>query len=93
MGIEHKITLADDVPADDVVHPMLTALPQCTDYDTEYGLHNFGTAATAVAISIEPDGFLVCDHLVDRELARNVLDSLIRSIEQLNIEVDDVFEV
>ena len=93
MGIEHKITLAHDVPAEDVVHPLLTALPQFTEYDTEYGLHNFGTAATAVTVSIEPDGFLVCDHLVDRELARKVLDSLIRSIKELNVEVSDVSEV
>ncbi|TWT79516.1 hypothetical protein CA13_09200 [Planctomycetes bacterium CA13] len=93
MGIEHKITLASDFPADDVLHPMLTALPQFTEYDTEYGLHDFGTNATAVTVSIESDGFLVCDHLVDRELARKVLDSLITGIKELDIKINDVSEV
>jgi len=93
MGIEHKITLADDVPADDVVHPLLAALPQFTIYDTEYGLHNFGTNATAVSVSIESDGFLVCDHLVDRELAHNVLDTLVSGIKELGIKISDVSEV
>lgn len=93
MGIEHKITLADDVPADGVVHPLLTKLPQFTAYDTEYGLHHFGGTVTAVTVSIESDGFLVCDHLVDRELAREVLDSLIASIKELDLEISDVSEV
>jgi hypothetical protein len=93
MGIEHKITLTDDVPADDVMHPLLTGLPHFTEYNTEYGLYNFGSTSTAATESIESDGFLVCDHLIDRELAREVLDALIQGIGTLGSGVKNVFEV
>ena len=93
MGIEHKITIAGEVPPDDVLHPLLAALPKFTNYDSRYGLHNFGTSTTSVTVSIESDGFLICDNLVDRQLAREILDSLVTRIEQLNIEISDVSEV
>ena len=43
--------------------------------------------------SIESDGFLVCDNLVDRQLANEILDSLVARIQELDIEISDVFEV
>jgi len=88
-----NILPAGDFSADDVARQLLTELPQFTAYDTQHGLYNFGTATTAVTVSIESDGFLVCDNLVDRQLAREISDSLVAKIKELKIEIQDVSEI
>jgi len=93
LGIEHKITIAGDVPPDDVLHPLLASLPEFTVLESECDFHCFGATTTAVTVSIERDGFLVCDNLIDRQLANEILNSLVLKIKELGIQINDVSEI
>jgi hypothetical protein len=94
MGIEHSVTLGDGCPPDDVAHPLLTSLPHFIGYDTDLGLHNYGSDdSPACSISIESYGFIHCDQLCDRQVARDVLDALVEATESANLGVPVVAEL
>ncbi len=94
MGIEHSIKLHDGCPPDDVVHPLLTSLPHFIGFDTDLGLHNYGAdGSPACSISIETYGFVHCDHLCDRKIARDVLDALVAESQSMNLGTPVVAEL
>ena len=94
MGIEHSVTLDDGCPPDDVVHPLLTSLPHFINYDTDLGLHNYGVdGSPACSISVESYGFVHCDHLCDRQVARDVLAALVETSKSMNLGIPVVAEL
>ena len=93
-GIEHSVTLDDGCPPDDVVHSLLTSLPHFLRYDADLGLHNYGVdGSIACSISIESYGFVHCDHLCDRQVARDVLDALVETSESMKLGIQVVAEL
>ena len=94
MGIEHSVTLDGGCPPNDVVHPLLTSLPHFTGFDTNLGLHNYGAdGSLACSISTETFGFVHCDHLCDRQVARDVLDALVAASKTMNLGTPVVAEL
>ena len=87
MGID-SVTLDDRCLPDDVVHPPLTSLPHFIGFDTDLGLHNYGAGgSSACSVSTESSGFVHCDHLCDRQAARDVLDALVAASKTMNLGI------
>jgi len=95
MGIEHSIELDAGCPPDNVAHPLLASLPHFLGYDADLALHNYGTGSGSLACSVSTEsyGFLHCDHLCDRNVARDVLDALLAASKSLNLGTPKVTEI
>jgi hypothetical protein len=73
---------------------MLASLPHFAAYDYELQLHNYGDShLPACSVSTDSCGFVFCDHLSDRPVARDVLNSLIAAVESSGLGRPNVSEL